>query len=108
MVGIERMLHPTIESIGIKTQKDVVCQEMGQSRDNRPYGRLLTETLKKAYTRHPYKHDVLGAEEHIRNASDQDFIDFHNTFYVPNNAVLTIVGDFNVAEAKKISPRLLQ
>lgn len=31
-----------------------------------------------------------------------DFIDFHNTFYVPNNAVLTIVGDFNVAEAKKL------
>lgn len=98
----ERMLHPTIESIGIKTQKDVVCQEMGQSRDNRPYGRLLTETLKKAYTQHPYQHDVLGSEEHIRNASDQDFIDFHNTFYVPNNAVLTIVGDFNVAEAKKL------
>ena len=45
---------------------------------------------------------MLGAEEHIRNASDQDFIDFHNTFYVPNNAVLTIVGDFNVAEAKKL------
>lgn len=98
----ERMLHPTIESIGIKTQKDVVCQEMGQSRDNRPYGRLLTETLKKAYTVHPYNHDVLGKEEHIRNASDQDFIDFHNTFYVPNNAVLTIVGDFNMAEAKKL------
>ncbi|WP_251623716.1 M16 family metallopeptidase [Odoribacter lunatus] len=98
----ERMLHPTIEAIGIKTQKDVVCQEMGQTRDNRPYGRLLTETLKRAYTTHPYKHDVLGSEEHIRNASDQDFIDFHNKFYVPNNAVLTIVGDFNIAEAKKL------
>ena len=96
------MLHPTIEAIGIKTQKDVVCQEMGQTRDNRPYGRLLTETLKRAYTTHPYKHDVLGSEEHIRNASDQDFIDFHNKFYVPNNAVLTIVGDFNIAEAKKL------
>lgn len=98
----ERMLHPTIEPIGIKTQKDVVCQEMEQSRDNRPYGRLLTETLKRAYTVHPYQHDVLGSEEHIRNASDQDFIDFHNKFYVPNNAVLTIVGDFKVAEAKKL------
>lgn len=98
----ERMLHPTIESIGIKTQKDVVCQEMGESRDNRPYGRLLTETLKRAYTVHPYKHDVLGSEEHIRNASDQDFIDFHNKFYVPNNAVLTIVGDFKMNEAKKL------
>lgn len=98
----ERMLHPTIESIGIKTQKDVVCQEMGESRDNRPYGRLLTETLKRAYTVHPYKHDVLGSEEHIRNASDQDFIDFHNKFYVPNNAVLTIVGDFKINEAQKL------
>lgn len=98
----ERMLHPTIEPIGIKTQKDVVCQEMEQSRDNRPYGRLLTETLKRAYTLHPYQHDVLGSEEHIRNASDQDFIDFHNKFYIPNNAVLTIVGDFKMAEAKKL------
>lgn len=98
----ERMLHPTIESVGIKTQKDVVCQEMGQSRDNRPYGRLLTETLKRAYKVHPYQHDVLGSEEHIRNASDQDFIDFHNKYYVPNNAVLTIVGDFNMNEAKKL------
>ncbi len=98
----ERMLHPTIESVGIKTQKDVVCQEMGQSRDNRPYGRLLTETLKRAYKQHPYRHDVLGSEEHIRNASDQDFVDFHNKFYVPNNAVLTVVGDFNMNEAKKL------
>lgn len=98
----ERLLHPNIESVGIKTQKDVVCQEMGQSRDNRPYGRLLTETLKRAYNVHPYQHDVLGSEEHIRNASDQDFINFHNKFYVPNNAVLTIVGDFNTEEAKKL------
>ena len=98
----ERLLHPNIEAIGIKTQKDVVCQEMGQSRDNQPYGRLLTETLKRAYTVHPYQHDVLGSEEHIRNASDQDFIDFHKKFYVPNNAVLTIAGDFNIAEAQKL------
>lgn len=98
----ERLLHPNIEAIGIKTQKDVVCQEMGQSRDNQPYGRLLTETLKRAYKVHPYQHDVLGSEEHIRNASDQDFIDFHKKFYIPNNAVLTIVGDFNMAEAKKL------
>lgn len=98
----ERLLHPDLDPVGIKTQKDVVCQEMGQSRDNRPYGRLLTETLKRAYTVHPYKGDVLGKEEHIRNASDQDFINFHNKYYIPNNAVLTIVGDFKIDEAKKL------
>ncbi|MDR0983032.1 MAG: insulinase family protein [Culturomica sp.] len=98
----ERMLHPTIQPIGIKTQKDVVCQEMQQTRDNQPYGRILTEMLKNSYTVHPYKHDVLGSEEHIRSASDQDFIDFHDKFYVPNNAVLTVVGDFEVASAKQM------
>lgn len=98
----ERMLHPNIDSIGIKTQKDVVCQEMGQTRDNQPYGRVLTEVLKRAYKVHPYQHDVLGSEQHIRNASDQDFVNFHNKFYVPNNAVLTVVGDFKIDEAKKL------
>ncbi|MDL2231811.1 insulinase family protein [Porphyromonadaceae bacterium OttesenSCG-928-L07] len=98
----ERMLHPSILPIGIQTQKDVVCQEMEQTRDNRPYGRLMTETMKHAYTVHPYQHDVLGSEEHIRNASDQDFINFFKKFYIPNNAALCIVGDFEIDEAKKL------
>ncbi|MCC8174168.1 MAG: insulinase family protein, partial [Odoribacter sp.] len=98
----ERMLHPMIESVGIQTQKDVVTQEMGQTRDNVPYGRLLTEVIDKAYTVHPYKHDVLGLEEHIRNASDEDFVNFFKKYYIPNNAVLTIVGDIDIEETKKL------
>lgn len=98
----ERMLHPNIEEIGVKTQKDVVCQEMNQTRDNKPYGRLLTEVLDNSFTVHPYKTDVLGLEEHIRNASVEDFASFHDMFYVPNNAVLTICGDFEVEEAKTL------
>lgn len=98
----ERMLHPNIEAIGIQTQKDVVCQEMGETRDNRPYGRLISDLFKNAFTTHPYQHDVLGSEEHIRKAKDEDFRNFFKKFYVPNNAVLTIVGDFQVDEAKKL------
>ncbi len=98
----ERMLHPKIDSIGIATQKSVVTEEMKQTRDNRPYGRLLTETLNRAFTQHAYKYDVLGLDEHVRNASDQEIIDFHDMFYVPNNAALVITGDIDIAETKKL------
>ncbi len=96
----ERMLHPVIDSVGIARQKNVVIEEMKQTRDNRPYGRILTETIKRAYTKHRYQTDVLGKEEHIREATYEEIKDFHNMFYVPNNAVLVIAGDIDIKEAK--------
>ncbi len=96
----ERMLHPKIDSIGIATQKDVVTEEMKQTRDNRPYGRLLIESVSRLFTEHPYQWDVLGADPHIRNATDEDISSFHDMFYVPNNAVLVVSGDINKEQAK--------
>lgn len=98
----ERMMHAKVEAIGIKTQKGVVIQEKKQRIDNQPYGTVMTETLKRAYKKHPYRWPTIGDEEHIRNAKDQDFVNFYKTFYVPNNAVLTICGDFKIADAKKL------
>lgn len=98
----ERMLHAKVEEIGIKTQKGVVIQEKKQTQDNPPYGTVLQQTMAHAYTQHPYKWVVIGDEEHIRNAKDEDFMNFYKEFYVPNNAVLTICGDFDKAEAKKL------
>lgn len=98
----ERMLHPKIDSIGIATQKSVVTEEMKQTRDNRPYGRLLIETISRAFNVHPYKGDVLGLDPHIRNATDADIKGFHDMFYVPNNAVLVISGDFEETSTKNL------
>lgn len=98
----ERMLHPKIDSIGITTQKSVVTEEMKQTRDNRPYGRLLTETISRVFTKHPYKGDVLGLDPHVRNATNDDILGFHRMFYVPNNAVLVISGDFEEPQARQL------
>ncbi|PKQ65185.1 peptidase M16 [Labilibaculum filiforme] len=98
----ERMMHAKVEEIGIKTQKGVVIQEKKQSYDNRPYGGILPETMKRAYVNHPYRWITIGDEKHIENAKDQDFLNFYKEFYVPNNAVLTVCGDFDSAEAKKL------
>jgi len=98
----ERMLHPVIDPIGIATQKDVVIEEMQQVRDNQPYGRLLSELLRASFTIHPYKNDILGRAEHIHAATEEDIKHFHETFYVPNNAVLVVAGDIDIDETKKL------
>lgn len=98
----ERMMHAKVDEIGIKTQKGVVIQEKKQRYDNPPYGTILPQTMSHAYTKHPYRWTPIGDENHIRNAKDEDFLNFYKEFYVPNNAVLTICGDFETTDAKKL------
>ena len=70
--------------------------------DNQHDGTLFAETMKRAYTTHPYRWTTIGSLEHLNAAKEQDFIDFYKKYYVPNNAVLSIAGDLDVAETKKL------
>jgi len=97
----ERMMHANIDSIGIATQREVVKEEKRMRYDNAPYGHLLSETMKRAFKEHPYQWTTIGSMEHLDAATESDFIDFYNHFYVPNNAVLSIAGDFDSIELKK-------
>ncbi|MFM1930732.1 MAG: hypothetical protein RL226_35 [Bacteroidota bacterium] len=98
----ERMMHAKVELEGIETQREVVKEEKRQRMDNQPYGNLLEETMKHAYTEHPYKWITIGSMEHLNAAQEAEFQDFYKTFYVPNNAVLSIAGDINIEETKKL------
>jgi len=101
----ERMLHARVDSEGVNTQKKVVIEEKKQRYDNRPYGSLMIEIMKRAYDKHPYRWTTIGDPDHIRSASIQDFRDFYQEFYVPNNAVLTIAGDVNKEEARSLAKK---
>lgn len=98
----ERMLHARVDSIGIATQKGVVIEEKKQNYDNRPYGSILPELLKRAFIKHPYNWSTIGNAEHIMAAKDEEFKEFYDSFYVPNNAVLVIAGDVNFKEIKNM------
>lgn len=97
----ERMLHPKIDQIGVDTQREVIKEEKRQSYDNRPYGTILPETMKRAFEKHPYQWPVIGSMEHLDAAQLQEFMDFHKAYYVPNNATLTIAGDIDYEQAEK-------
>jgi len=98
----ERMLHAKVETKGIETQRQVVKEERRLRVDNQPYGRIIEETMKLAYQTHPYKSSVIGSMEHLDAAKDEDYKSFYKTFYVPNNATLSIAGDINIEETKKM------
>lgn len=98
----ERMLHAKIDSIGIETQREVVKEERRQRMDNTPYGSVVEETMKRAFKVHPYRWSVIGSMEHLNAASYQDFMDFYELFYVPNNAVLSIAGDIDIEVTKAL------
>ena len=98
----ERMLHARVDEKGIETQREVVKEERRQRIDNQPYGSLLEETFKRCYSVHPYKWPVIGSMAHLEAAVESDYKNFYTDFYVPNNAVLSIAGDIDFAETKKL------
>ncbi|MEO1262929.1 MAG: pitrilysin family protein [Bacteroidota bacterium] len=98
----ERMLHAKVEDTGIETQRQVVKEERRQRVDNRPYGSVLEESMKRAYTKHPYRWPVIGSMDHLDAAEEKDYKQFYEDFYNPNNAVLSIAGDIDVEETKKL------
>ncbi len=98
----ERMLHAKIEPIGIETQREVVKEEKRQRVDNQPYGTMIEEMMKRAYLEHPYRWTVIGSMDHIDSATEEEFMEFYETFYVPNNAVLSIAGDINIEKTTQL------
>lgn len=98
----ERMLHPVINEIGVRTQNEVVKEEKRMRIDNQPYGHLVENIFKRLFTAHPYRWQPIGSMEHLDSAKLDEFKAFFKKYYVPNNAVLTIAGDINIEQTKKL------
>ena len=97
----ERMLHPVIDEIGVQTQNEVVKEEKRSNYDNRPYGQLLPQITQSLFKKHPYRWLPIGSMEHLDAATLDEFIAYNKKFYVPNNAVLVVAGNFEIDDVKK-------
>lgn len=97
----ERLLHPVINQIGVDTQNEVVKEEKRLRVDNQPYGNIFKSIKQNLFKNHPYRWTTIGEMEHLDAATLEEFQAFNKKFYVPNNAVLVIAGQFDVDQAKK-------
>jgi predicted Zn-dependent peptidase len=98
----DRMATLRIDEVAFRREREVVKEERRMRVENQPYGRLSEIIFDNAFTTHPYKHPTIGSMADLEAASIQDVRDFHQTYYVPENATLTIAGDFDTAEAQRI------
>lgn len=99
----ERMRSLRINLENFENQRSTVKEERRLRIDNQPYMRVLYELKDEvAYTNFAYKHSVIGSMEDLDRASLQDVKDFHDLYYRPNNAVLSVVGDFSVVETTRL------
>lgn len=90
-----RML-PAMTQQKLDTQRDVVKNERRWSVDNQPYGTWWERLPALAFPEtHPFHHSLIGSMEHLSDASLDDVADFFRTYYTPDNAVLTVAGDFD-------------
>jgi zinc protease len=108
--ALEKMIWAEADKLGyfintvtdpvLAKEKQVVKNEKRQSVDNNAYGHESYVVGKNLYPKgHPYNWQVIGSLEDLQNASLQDVKDFYKEWYTPNNAVLTIAGDFETGQA---------
>jgi zinc protease len=97
----ERLMHPVIDQVGVNTQNEVVKEEKRQRMDNQPYGAFLGQVKKNMFKKHPYRWETIGSMAHLDAAKLEEFQAFNKKFYIPNNAVLVVAGDFEFATAIK-------
>jgi predicted Zn-dependent peptidase len=96
-------LLPAMTQQKLDTQRDVVKNERRWSVDNQPYGTWWEKLPALAFPKsHPFHHSLIGSMEDLSAASLEDVEQFFRTFYTPDNATLSVAGDFDAKEARKL------
>lgn len=103
----DRMASLDVSEDKFLTEREVVKEERRMRFENQPFGRLPEIIYSHAFTTHPYRHQTIGSMEDLEAASIEDVRAFHRTYYVPNNATVVIVGDFETEQAMALVRRYL-
>jgi zinc protease len=96
-------LPDKLDQANLSNQQDVVRNERRQSTENRPYGIADETVFHELFPKeHPYYPMVIGSHADIQAAKLEDVRNFFRLYYAPNNATLTIVGDFDPAKTRQL------
>ena len=98
----DRMATLRVDKETFTAEREVVKEERRMRVDNQPYGRLNEIIYDQAFTTHPYKHPTIGSMVDLDAAAIEDVQDFYHTYYVPSNATLVLVGDFETPQALQL------
>jgi predicted Zn-dependent peptidase len=84
-------------------EKDVILEERRMRTENSPIGQMIEAFLDAAFNVHPYRRPVIGYDKDIRNLTREDVQQFFETYYVPSNLTIAVVGDVDPAQVKRLT-----
>jgi predicted Zn-dependent peptidase len=90
----ERLAHLDVSEATLASEREVVLEERRLRTEDRPGGRALESLFALAFQAHPYRWPVIGWRSDVESATVEVCREFFRTYYVPNNVLLAIVGDF--------------
>ncbi|TAM82494.1 MAG: insulinase family protein [Acidobacteria bacterium] len=97
----DRMRNLEINQTTVDKERAVVEEERRRRYENPPYGTVIPALYENAFTVSPYRHLPIGSTDDVSRATADEIRDFYNTYYVPNNATIVIVGRFSLEDAVK-------
>ena len=98
----DRMRSLRVTQENLDNQRDAVKEEKRLSYDNRPYSSAFLRLNELVYRNPRNAHSTIGSMEDLDAATVEDVREFFRVYYAPNNAVLTVCGDFDPAEARAL------
>jgi predicted Zn-dependent peptidase len=102
----DRMMGLALTEQSVEIQKGVVIEEFKQQHLNRPYGDVQHLIRSIAFEKHPYQWPTIGkCTEHIDQATWTDVMDFYHRFYVPGNAILSVVGNISAEDTFRLAEK---
>ena len=102
----DRMLNLAFTEKSLEVQRQVVVEEFKQNYLNQPYGDVYLLLKPLTYKNHPYQWPTIGKEiSHIENATMEDVKTFYKKYYNPDNAILSIAGDVDTSQIKKLAEK---
>lgn len=99
----ERLVNPVMREFYL--ERDVVREERKMRIENRPGGKLYEQFVTTALTAHPYRYPTVGWDSDIRTVTKKQARSFYDAYYSPKNAIVALVGNFDVARAKVLAKK---
>lgn len=97
----ERFLEPVFREF--YKEKQVILEERRLRTDNSPIGQMIEAFLQTAFEEHPYRRPVIGYPQDLVNMTREDVQEFFETYYVPSNLTIAVVGDVDPNEVKRLA-----
>jgi zinc protease len=99
----DRMRNLLLDPKEFRSERDVVKEERRMRTEDDPVNAMVEQMKAVAFSAHPYQWPVIGWMHDISSFTREDLVRYYRTYYVPNNATIVVVGDFNT---KKLLARI--